>query len=265
MHVNMKVFKIKVSRRDDDKDRHLQLEFRLQNDKMDYPISPMLFSEEHIDHLVSQLEGKVKWNLKYSFSDISYQIVGVGTDGMRIWHSNGGKLDDLFFHFPGKEAAREIKLMCARAICAPTVMDKWGQNANPSFEHDFSDKIEQWTKQYAPRFQYEFNDRAKERYLGILRQTNTDEHAELLTDENRAKLKEHIQGLKSWATNRSNGEAWTIEVYTDFVEFSFGWTIYNGNHERVINGGLIAHALRDGPQEKYYEKPIVGYEYSMHT
>lgn len=265
MNVNMTQFKIKVSRRDDDKDHHLQLEFHIQNDKMDYPISPMLFSEQHIDHLCAMLEGKVPWNLKYAFSDIGYQIVGTGTDGIHVWHRNGGHLDDLYFHFPGKEVASSIKVACARITCAPTEMDKWNTPVNPCVELDFADDIQRWTNQYAPRFRYEFSERAKERYLSIMRQTCTDEHADLLTDENRRKLKQHIQGLANWARHGSNGEVWTIEVYTDFVEFSFGWTVYNGNNERVINGGIIAHARRQGDQEKYYDRPIVGYEYSMHT
>lgn len=265
MNVNMVQFKIKVTRRDDQDDRHLQLEFRLQNDKMDYPISPMLFSEQHIDHLCAMLEGKVPWNQKYAFSDISYQIVGVGTDGLNVWHRNGSKLEDLYFHFPGKEVAHEIKLMCAKTICAQPAKDKWGYATNPSFEHDFEDDIPRWTSQYAPRFQYTFTQDAKERYLSILRGTSTEEHAELLTDDNRRRLKEYVQGLKMWAVNRSNGELWTIEIYNDFVEFSFGWTVYNGNRDRVINGGIIAHARRDGPQEKWRDKPIIGYEYSMHT
>lgn len=243
-------------------------------------MSPMLHCSEHVRELVDDLQGDTPHLHRHAYSDVGYMIANAHPRGMEIWRRESafslmdGKrswhLDCMFATFPGKDIARAIRSLHVSQY-------------NPRAEWTASrETIARWHELYGPRIRVVFRDDAA--YTAYRDTAKGDAHAEMVDDEQRARLKDAMHHLARMARNHSDagtyGAPTTVHVALDHMGNddappSFYWRVVepvdgSPNKARlVMEGGIIAHAEREKPEEgdaeDYYKWPVSQYTYCTHT
>jgi hypothetical protein len=169
--------------------------------------------------------------------------------------------DMWYFEFPGEVLASLLQ----NALSACLVALENGQTGRV-FEYAMDEnELAHVVSQYAPEIQYLFNDGSDVGYKSAMADSMV---------QNPEQLKRAFHHLSNIARNHSDGDLVTINVWPDRYgdsdsPMSFYWSILDSDGRRIMNGGIIAHAERSSDPRyvdyEWYDRPIVGYEYSTHT
>ena len=208
--------------------------------------------------------------------DINH-LVKFARDGMKVIDLEGtGGLDYRaeinYCAFPGGLLSPVMSTAVEKAIELGKTAEQTHSydDMNARWEYQFSeDELVAARKTSSPKIRFAFHDYGRgnpaQKYMQALRHPLV---CNAKTSERGVSLKSQMQGLARIARNQSDGDLVTIHVSLDDMNdpASFYWWIEK-NGKQYMNGGIIAHSLRDNSDEnvEWYHRPIIGYEYSTHT
>jgi hypothetical protein len=136
--------------------------------------------------------------------------------------------------------------------------------ANARWRHTVHhETIAYFARKYAPHIRMVFHRDTDKYYLQAL-------HDPRVTNKDNYSLKEQMQARARSAKNSSNGQLVTVNVYPDHLPsenrpMSFYWVMSDKDRNRIMNGGIIAHANRSKDPETNEFLPNGTFEYSTHT
>jgi len=221
-----------------------------------YAASPryLVLTREEAKWAIKCLLGEAEFS---PYFDDGIHHIKFGTDGFREAYRDGDRWLDYYFTLPGEWLAPIVEGL----LLATDGEAKGAEVVIPTEE------LERIREKYAPKYEWDYAD-------GVYEKIQQD-----LEDARQTRLRSCLDGLWRIAENYSDGESSIIHIRFDALPkqespASYYWWIEcverkTGNTLRVMNGGIIAHPVRekapDGYEGNYYDLPVVGWQYSTHT